>query len=233
MPGRKRAHGWLLPAAIAAAAAIAGYLVFELGRHQADYSILAAAAERREYQKRIDEQARRIVELEEKIALLETHRDIDREAYRQVEASLGELQDKIQEQRDAIAFYRGIISPEDGGRGLRVQDLKLRRGSDERQYFVRLVLVQALQHDSSVNGDVAISLEGDQDGVATTYTWEQLVPEDEDSAWPFSFRYFQNFDRQLILPEGFEPEMVHVEVRSRTNSVASVSQSFLWQTGQG
>lgn len=233
MPTRQRTYVWLLPAGIAAAAAIAGYLVFELGRIQADYSILAAAAERREYQAQIERQARRIVELEENIALLETHRDIDREAYRQVEASLSELQDKIQEQRDAIAFYRGIISPADGGRGLRVQDLKLRRGSDERRFYVRLVLVQALQHDSSVNGDVALSLEGHQDGVTTTYSWEQLVPEDEDSAWPFSFRYFQNFDRQLVLPAGFEPEKVHIEVRSRTKSVASVSQSFLWQTGQG
>ena len=38
-------------------------------------------------------------------------REIDREAYREVESSLTELQAKIQEQRDAIAFYRGIVSP--------------------------------------------------------------------------------------------------------------------------
>jgi hypothetical protein len=35
------------------------------------------------------------------------------------------------------------------------------------------------------------------------------------------------------LPDGFTPEKVNVEVRSRTKSVASVEQSFLWQAGPG
>ncbi|HEX7718435.1 MAG TPA: DUF6776 family protein, partial [Woeseiaceae bacterium] len=174
-----------------------------------------------------------IKSLREEIILLETHRNIDRGAYSEVETSLTDLQKKIHEQREAIAFYRGIISPSDGGRGLRVQELKVSKGQDEGLYHVNLVLVQVMQHDLSVNGDVAFSLEGAQDGVATTYTLAQLVPEDEDSEWPFSFRYFQNLDRRVILPDGFTPEKVNIEVRSRTKSIASVEQSFLWQTGQG
>lgn len=227
------ASSWVLRGGIALAVLVSAYLIFEFGRIQADYNIVDAAVDRRAYENRIEELEDEILALNEQVALLETHRDIDREAYRQVEANLGKLQRKIQEQRDAIAFYRGIVSPADGGRGLRVQELKLRKGNEEGQYFVRLVLVQALQHDRSVKGDVEFSLEGDQDGELMTYTLEQLVPADEDSAWPFSFRYFQDFDRQLILPEGFQPEKVHIEVRSRTKSVASVTQSFLWQTGQG
>ena len=76
------------------------------------------------------------------------------------------------------------------------------------------------------------SIEGAQDGVATTYTLEQLLPPDGNSNWPFAFRYFQDFERQLILPVGFMPERVNIEVLSRTKSIASVEQSFLWQTGQ-
>lgn len=228
-----RASSWILRGGIALAAVVSAYLIFEFGRIQADYNVVDAAAERRSYENRIAELEKEILALNERLALLETHRDIDREAYRQVEANLGNLQRKIQEQRDAIAFYRGIISPADGNPGLRVQELKLRKGVEEGQYFVRLVLVQALQHDRSVTGNVELSLEGDQDGELTIYTLEQLVPAEEDSDWPFSFRYFQDFDRQLVLPEGFQPEKVHIEVRSRTKSVASVTQSFRWQTGQG
>ena len=166
------------------------------------------------------------------IALRGRLREVDRAAYREVEESLAQLEQKIQEQRDAIAFYRGIISPADGGRGLRVQDLKLTRGPQDRQYNVKLVLVQVMQHDRSVKGEVDFRLEGAQDGVATTYTLEQLLPADADSNWPFQFRYFQDFNKQLILPPGFEPERINIEVRSRTRSIASVKQSFLWQTGQ-
>jgi septal ring factor EnvC (AmiA/AmiB activator) len=233
---RSSIHGtaavWTIRIALAVAFVVGAYLTFEFGRIQADFNVVDAAQERQDYEERIEELQKEIVALKQEIALLETHRDIDREAYQDVEASLSELQEKIQEQRDAIAFYRGIISPADGQRGLRVQDLRLSKGKDDRQYHIRLVLVQVMQHDRSVKGEVNFSLEGAQDGVATTYTLEQLVPEDEDGNWPFSFRYFQDFDRQLILPEGFLPERINIEVLSRTKSIASVKQSFLWQTGQ-
>lgn len=224
---------WLLRAGILASVLIGGYLVFELGRIQASYSIVDRIEERQTYQNEIVDLERAISLLNEEVALLATHRDIDREAYKIVEAGLMDLQQKIQEQRDAIAFYRGIVSPADGGRGLRVQDLKLKKGKDEHAYFVRLVLIQVMQHDRAVKGNVNFSLEGEQDGVATTYTLQQLVPPDEDSSWPFSFRYFQDFDRKLLLPEGFTPERINIEVRSRTKSIASIEQSFAWQTGQG
>jgi septal ring factor EnvC (AmiA/AmiB activator) len=223
---------WAVRVALAAAFVVGGYLTFEFGRIQADYNVVDAAQERQDYESRVKDLQEHIAELNQEIALLETHRDIDREAYKDVETSLAELQEKIQEQSDAIAFYRGIISPADGQRGLRVQDLRLSKGKDDRQYYVRLVLVQVMQHDRSVKGQVNFSLEGAQNGVATTYNLEQLVPADETSNWPFSFRYFQNFDRQLILPEGFLPEKINIEVQSRTKSIASVKQSFLWQTGQ-
>ena len=130
-----------------AAALVGGYLLFEFGRLQADYNIVDAIAEKQEFYAVVADLEDQIVGLKQEIALLETHREIDREAYQVVETNLTELQRKIQEQTEAIAFYRGIVSPKDGGRGLRVQDLKLTRGKDERHYNVRLVLVQVMQHD--------------------------------------------------------------------------------------
>ena len=237
MAGRSPANisgvsAWALRGGVLLAIVVGGYLAYELGRMQAGYSIVDAAASDQAYQAQVADLERQIVALKEEIALQETHRDIDREAYSDVEASLATLQRKIQEQRDAIEFYRGIMSPADGGRGLRVQDLRLSKGADDREYKIRLVLVQVMQHDRAVKGDVAFSLEGAQDGVATSYTLDQLVPSDEDSSWPFSFRYFQAFDRSLILPDGFLPERINVEVRSRTKSISNIEQSFAWQSGQ-
>jgi hypothetical protein len=211
---------------------VGAYLVFELGRIQAGHNIIDIVEERQAFEDKIFGLEMQLASLNEEIALLETHRDIDKAAYKDVETGFASLQQKIQEQSDAIAFYRGILSPADGGRGLRVQDLKLSKGKTDREYSVRLVLIQVMQHDRSVKGNVGFTLEGEQGGVATTYTLEQLIRPDEDSSWPYSFRYFQDFDRQLVLPEGFTPERITIEVRSRTKSIASIEQSYLWQTGQ-
>ena len=214
-------------------ALVAAYLVFEYGRISAGYDVVDAANERLALEGEIDAREDRIAELEQEVALLETHREIDREAYKDVESSLLTLQAKIQEQQDAIAFYRGIVSPADGRPGLRVQDFRLTRGNEERQFKLRLVLVQAMKHDRKVSGDVAMTIEGSEDGVATSYALTDLLPADADKAWPFSFRYFQDFDRQIVLPDGFTPERVNVEVRSRTRSISSIEESFAWATSQG
>lgn len=210
----------------------AAYLVFEFGRIQAGYNVVAAAETRQALEDRIETLENEIVALNEKNALIETHRNIDREAYTQVEASLTELQAKIQEQQDALAFYRGIVSPNDGLSGLRVQEFRLTRGGDEREYTIRLVLVQAMKHDRKVSGDVNLSVDGIEGGVKKSYTYDELIPEDGEQEWAFSFRYFQDFDRQLVLPDGFTPERVNVKVESRTRSISSIEESYSWLTSQ-
>lgn len=224
---------WAARVALVLLAVLAGYLVYEYGRISAGYDVVDAAAERQELDAHIDALNAEITDLKQEVARLETHREIDREAYKEVEGSLLTLQEKIQEQQDAIAFYRGIVSPQDGNSGLRVQDLKLSRGSAEYEFNLRLVLVQAMKHDRKVTGNVVLSVEGSQDGTAMTYALADLLPPDAEAAWPFAFRYFQDFDRQLVLPDGFTPERIHVEVRSKTRSIASIEESFPWSTSQG
>jgi len=224
---------WLFRLGMVALALVATYLVFEYGRISAGYDVVDAGNERAAFKEHIDTLDDEIAELKQEIAVLETHREIDREAYKEVESGLGSLQAKIQEQRDAIAFYRGIVSPADGKPGLRVQDLKLTRGAEEREFNLRLVLVQAMKHDRKVSGDVAVSVEGSEDGEDKTYALTELLPADAESAWPFSFRYFQDFDRQLALPDGFTPERIRVEVRSRTRSISSIEESYAWAMSQG
>ena len=166
---------FLTRAVLAVMIAAVGYLVFEFGRIQANYNIVDAAKERQMYEDRIEGLQDEIVALKQDVALLETHRDVDREAYKDVEMSLAALQAKIQEQTAAIAFYRGIVSPADGTAGLRVQDMKLTRAQSERAYNVRLVLVQSLQHDRKVTGDVSLSIDGEMDGAVTTFSFSQLL----------------------------------------------------------
>lgn len=109
-------------AAFAIAILVGSYLIFEFGRIQANYNIVDALAEKQDYLREIETRDDEIVELKQEVARLETTHIVESEAYRVVESNLTDLQRKIQEQQEAIAFYRGIVSPQDGGRDLRVED---------------------------------------------------------------------------------------------------------------
>lgn len=209
------------------------YLVFEFGRIKAGYDIVETGNNVQAYEDHIMRLDNQILDLKQEVVILETNREVDRESYREVEDSLSELQVKIQEQRDAIAFYRGIVSPSDGKPGLRVQDLILTRGKQEREFNIRLVLVQAMKHDRKVSGDVNLTVLGNVDGVEKSFTLTEILATDAERAWPFSFRYFQDFQRLVVLPDGFTPERITVEVRSRTRSISSIEESFAWETSRG
>ena len=66
-----------------------------------------------------------------------------------------------------------------------------------------------------------------------TYKFKELLPVDGNSKWLFAFKYFQDFDRELVLPKGFKPEKVNIQVISKSKSVASVKESFDWFAGAG
>lgn len=234
-PFHAHSRGRVITTRIIIAAMVLGcaYLIYEFGRIQANFNIVDAGRERQTFEDRIASLDDELATLKETVARLETNQNIDSSAYKDVEVSLVTLQAKIQEQTAEIAFYRGIISPEDGVAGLRVQDLRLTRSGAERAYTVRLVLVQSLKHDRTVSGNVGLYVEGVQNGSEVSYPYSQLLGAEADSDWAFKFRYFQDFDREITLPDGFTPESIRIEVRSKTRSISSIEESFAWATSPG
>ena len=220
---------WFL--AIAGVALVAGgYLIFEMGRVSADYNIFELASERQAHRSEVNALRAEIAQLREQVVQTETVQTTEREAYRAVEHNLGELQAKIQEQREAIAFYRGIISPAASNAGLKIQDMQLLRGTDESHYRLRLTLVQVLQHHREVYGTVTLSVDGAQNGEAVSYPLSQLLADGERKSWRYGFRYFQDFERRLALPDGFSPLTVNIEVKPKGTGNVGLKQSFPWST---
>lgn len=204
------------------------YGMYEWGRYSAGHNQLEAVMARRELESRIEGLEREKEELRGQIAAVDTTRDVDRQSYADVERTLGELQAQVLRQSEELTFYRGIVAPADGIGGLRIQRLEVLPGGSERHFRLRVVLVQAMRQDAVVAGSVSIDIEGAQDGNPTTLSLAELGGASADSGrLPFSFRYFQNIEQDVMLPEGFAPLAVNVEVRSGRQP--AVRQAFPWQ----
>lgn len=207
---------------------LGAYLAFELGRYQSGYSLLDQRRERDAYEFALIERDRTLDDLRRQIALLETSREIDRETYAQVEQNLGQLQERIQAQEEELAFYRGIVSPQDGLSGLRVQEFEVVPGEAERRYLMRLVLVQAIVHNRPVRGTARVQLMGMQDGIELELDLGQLAADEGGAELAYGFRYFQGFERELLLPEGFEPVRFDLEILPSEPRGEPVRRSFAW-----
>ncbi|NIW23210.1 MAG: hypothetical protein GWN29_00825 [Gammaproteobacteria bacterium] len=209
------------------------FLAHELGRLNGGYSYLDQRRERDELTAVIAERDLTIEVLRRQVAILETSQEIDQETYTLVEQNLDELQAQIQAQEEELAFYRGIISPEDGVAGLRVQSLEMRPTDAEQGYLLHLVLVQAITHDRRVSGTVSFDITGSIDGEPVQLNLDEVVAEDARGAIAYAFRYFQDLQRQLVLPEGFEPDEVLMLIRPREPNGQALEQSFEWSAIAG
>jgi len=219
----------LLYAALAAAllAALTGWIGYGLGQRSAGNDS-ATAAEKRAV---VEDQGQRLEfenkQLNARVAELEMARRLDRDAYGQVEATLGDLQSQLARQSDDLAFYRSIVSPADGIQGLRIQRFEVVPGAAPRQVRLKLTLVQAMRHESIVAGLVQITLLGAKDAVPARFSVGDLLGKPR-AELPFSFRYFQTIEQTVVLPEGFEPFETEVRVRS-SKLRAPVQQKFAWK----
>jgi hypothetical protein len=204
------------------------YLAFELGRLRSGFSVIDHRREVAALTQRIEEERAAGDELRRQIAIAQTSGEIDRETYSQVESNLGNLQAKIQSQEEELVFYRGIVSPQDGVAGLRIQSLEVLPADGERRYSVRLVLVQAIVHSRKLAGQIKLQLEGLKDGQMASLDGSQVAAGDGRYDMAYDFRYFQGLETELELPVGFEPQRINVEIWPNEAKAEKVYQSFDW-----
>jgi hypothetical protein len=204
------------------------YLAYELGRYQGGYSLLDQRRERANLTRQVADEKAVSDELRRQLAIGETSSDIDRATYAQVETTLADLQAQIQTQEEELVFYRGIVSPQDGVPGLRIQSLEVLPSDGEGRYLLRLLLVQAIQHSRRVSGAVKLQLEGVQDGQTTSFDIAELAEPGETYDMAYEFRYFQGLETELSLPSGFEPQRVLVEIWPNEARAERINQTFDW-----
>jgi cell division protein FtsL len=224
----KRDRSWFALGVGAVLVLAGAYLVFELGRFQAGYSVLDHRRTLARLNEQLAEERATSDELRRQLAIFNTSREIDHETYAQIQSNLADLQAKIQAQEEELTVYRGILSPHDGVQGLRIQSLSVTPTDSERHYVVRLVLVQAIVHSRRVSGRVKLQIEGVQDGQMTLLDAADLVADRASYDMAYEFRYFQGLECELTLPLGFEPGRIRVEIGPSEAHAEKIEQSFEW-----
>mgnify|MGYP000441076848 CR=1 FL=1 len=175
------AEAWLVIGVGALLLTLAAYFVFQLGKQQAGAELQQLQHQRGLLDQRVEQQQGELMALREQHAVLQRASEIDRQASLELRDDFARAQGEVLGLRKELDFYRGIVSPADGNSGLRVQDFKLTRGASEREFNLRLVLVQAMKHDRKVSGNVALTIEGSEDGEAKSYALADLLPDDFDT----------------------------------------------------
>jgi hypothetical protein len=216
---------------------LGGYLLFEYGRSRAGFDNLAALRARAELRRQIEQRDATIRDLRRIAADFQTFTASQAQERSEVSRTIGELQAQVARQKQEMEFYKGIVVKDANKAEVAIQQLRVTpAASGADRYVVRLTLVQPSRPDSIVNGVVLLSLEGRQPGEPEGKSIRldlAALTGGQVRELPYSFRYFENMDPEIVIPAGFQPDRLTVEIRSARRGVEPVLQTVLWSVEIG
>lgn len=203
-------------------------IMFLLGRAYQSYELSQLKLIEEVMAARISELEQRNEALVKKNAHLDGVSKIEHDAYEKSNQSLVRLQRELLEVKEELVFYQGIVSPEELALGVNVQSFDLTRKNDNGLYAYKLVLTKRGKSNQFVKGSIDMqvkgSLQGEQKGIAM----EKLKKEFDKKDAEFSFRYFQVFEGELLLPDKFEPSDIELAINPTTRKIKNFTETISW-----
>ncbi|HEY4559741.1 MAG TPA: DUF6776 family protein [Lysobacter sp.] len=163
--------------------------------------------------------------LEQRVATLGRSDQISRDANRQLQSTLADREEQIAQLRADVDFYERLVGATGQRHGLSVHALRMQRQAGNAWHFTA-VLTQNLDRGAVSTGELTLSVEGSRGGRMQTLDWNALRQQPKAPGTPFSFRYFQEVEGDVLLPADFAP--VRVSVRLKPRGGGAVDHAVTW-----
>ena len=206
---------------------LVAWWVFQYGHSRAGFDYDDLLKERDALTDKLESANDEVKKHRERIAVLERAGQIDKQGYGGVEQSLKQAQDEMLELKEEVAFYRGIVSPTETASGLSIADFRVSGIGEERAYRFKLVMTQMKSNTRVIKGYARVAFEGVQNGAQVEHTLYKVSGGALDKL-RLRFKYFQNIEGEIVLPEGFLPSRVLVDVVPSGKGLTRLKKTFDW-----
>jgi hypothetical protein len=175
----------------------------------------------------LDLALRQNAELQQRVAVLERADQVSRTANAELQRQIAQKQEEAAGLRADLAFYSRLTDAGAEREGLAVQALKVEAQTTPRMYGFDVTLTQNLKPGQVASGKVRLSISGIKADRLITVPWTEVAQNEDANGLAFSFKYFQQIKGTLLLPEGFQPNGVRVEVDGGA-SMGKAEREFAW-----
>lgn len=203
-----------------------GWQVFEYGRLQGGFDSDHAEQQVRQCMQQVDEERQAATELLAQVARYKREAQVEHEAGRVLQLELINMRREGDELRNEVALLRSLISTKRGS--LYVKRFEINPTETDSRYQYQLIVAQALDNVGTTKGKLSISILGKLDGKDKRIDLKQFS-EDAAASIALSFKHYQEVNGIIVLPEGFVPESVEMEIQPKNTKLSKMNKQFAWQ----
>lgn len=202
------------------------WVSYEYGRSTAGFDSAGTSAYIDQLRSQLEESQAEIVETNRRATMLERNNQIDGDVSAQLKKTLAQSQNEVQELKKELSFYKSIVAPEEGSQSIAIQTIQLKQ-NETGGYDYKIMISQRGRNDQFARGTINVSIEGMSQGKPVTL---QLADVSKDIKKPmkFGFKYFQNFEGVMTLPDAFQADTLHILVEPSGGKIKTVDEQFAW-----
>ncbi|MGH1486377.1 MAG: DUF6776 family protein [Cellvibrionaceae bacterium] len=177
-----------------------------------------------QYTEKLDEAAK----LEQQVANLRLAAEVDRKANEKVRGEVVDLKTQVAELEQDNTFYRSLMRPAPGDKGLVVDAPAITSTNIPNVYQYNVVIKQIVTQHRLVSGYVQFELLGKRGDIFQRLVLKDLSDTISVERIKLKFKYFQRIEGEMSLPDGFVPERIELKVVTERPNKVTIDKKFGW-----
>lgn len=203
-----------------------GWQIFDHGRIQGGFDSDQVEQEAQQCVQQVNEEQQVAAELRGQVARYKREAQVEHEAGRGLQLELINMRREGDELRNEVALLRSLISTKRGS--LYIKRFEVHPTESVGRFRYQLIVAQALDNAGTTKGKLSISMLGKLDGKDKRIGLKQFS-EDATASITLKFKHYQEVNGIIILPEGFVPETVELEIQPKNTKLSKMNKQFAWQ----
>jgi hypothetical protein len=156
----------------------------------------------------------RLERVQARLVVSEQEAEVIRQANRLLREHEGERQDELSHLQSELEFYRRLAGTGGSQDGLDVFQAEVIPTESDKVFQFVLTLTQNIRRASIITGRARMDIEGTMENRPVTLYWSQ-ISDGETPEPSFRFKYFQQLEGYLTLPDGFSPIRLLVTLEAK------------------
>ncbi len=155
--------------------------------------------------------------------------EVDRGSVEQMRIQMMQAREQIDFLSEQVRLYQSLMDPDPEKSGVYLERVDIEPAETDGAYLYNIIVAQRSSNHRKVSGTMSLQLISDADaGAARAVSLGELSQGGDFLA--LGFKFFQQFNGDLVLPEGFSPSKVRVIVRLDGSNSPSLDETYAWKS---
>ncbi len=186
-------------------------------------------AEKRELSAQLTDLRQENEALRRQIVILDRSSAVDQQTGAELQETLTALRQRVAQLEEDVLFYRQVVEEETDETGLVIGQLDIDATRSPDRYRYKLVMRQQdADGDTYLTGHLNFNLVGQLQDQQVILPLRDLSEFEDELDIRLRFKYFQNIEGELVLPEGFQPDRIQIAAVATEPVSKWINEDFGW-----